>query len=74
MLGLESGRTEVFLSRIMDKRQLSSSRCISCSVGAGGCIDSGIKRTFRALEGRDLKEAKSEYFGSSLLALPSRVG
>lgn len=74
MPGLESECTGVFLSHLMGKRQLGSSCCISCSMGVEGCIDSGIKRTFRALEGCGPKEAKSEYFGSSLLALPCRAG
>lgn len=75
MPGLESECTKVFLSHLMGKRQLSSSCCISCLVGAGGCIGSGIKRTFRALGGWDLKEAKSsKYFGPSLSALPCHAG
>lgn len=60
MPGLESECTKVFLSHLMGKRQLGSSCCISCLVGAGGCINSGIKRTFRALDGCGLKEAKSK--------------
>lgn len=74
MPGLESECTKVFLSHLMGKRQLGSSCCISCLVGAGGCIDSGIKRTFRALDGCGLKEAKSEYCGPSLSALPCHAG
>lgn len=74
MPGLESQCTKVFLSHLMGKRQLSSSCCISCSVGAGGCIDSGIKRTFRALDGCGLKEAKSKYFCPRLSALPCQAG
>lgn len=60
MPGLESECTKVFLSHLMGKWQLGSSCCISCSVGAGGCINSGIKRTFRALDGCGLKEAKNK--------------
>lgn len=74
MPGLESQCTKVFLSHLMGKRQLGSSCCISCLVGAGGCIDSGIKRTFRALHGCGLKEAKSKNFGPSLSALPCQAG
>lgn len=74
MPGLGSECTEGFLSWRRGRRQLGSSCCISCAVGAGGCIDSGIKRTFRALGGRGLTEAKSEWLGSSLLALPCCAG
>lgn len=59
MHGLEPECTEGFLSQQRTKRQLRSSCCISCSVGAGGCIDSGIKRTFRVLEDVVQKKPKA---------------
>lgn len=69
MPGLESECTKVFLSHLMGKRQLGSSCCVSCLVGAGGCIDSGIKRTFRALDGCGLKEAKASTLVQAWLCL-----
>ena len=59
MHGLEPECTEGFLSQQRTKRQLRSSCCISCSVGAGDCIDSGIKRTFRVLEDVVQKKPKA---------------